>query len=95
MTISVTQTLTTTGAQAAIDVGVNKVLSYAMESNNADAAVDVEVQLTENGSWKKVTVGIAEATVVNLSSPVIGIRANITSLTTSTTVTFEVIDSSR
>jgi len=95
MTIEITQTLTSTGAGDTIDIGEAKVTSFAMTSNNADAVVDIEVLLTAGGAFKKEKIGVAEATVFVTISPIKGIRANVTGLGTSTTVTFEVLGISR
>lgn len=91
MTISVKQTHTSTGAKASIDVGSPKRLSFLTVGDVDDYTANVEVLLTPSGNWVAAEVGITDSTVKTTTGSVIGVRLNISSLGTATTVDFEVL----
>lgn len=91
MTIEVKQTHTSTGVKAAIDVGPPKTLSFFTVGDVDDYTADVEVLLTEGGTWVAAEASILDSAVKTTTGPVFGVRLNITALGTATTIDFEVL----
>ena len=87
MATNLIQTHTTTGTKATIDIPQNSIISYAVDVSTSITA-NVEVQLTEGGTFFVENTGITAGEVFVTTGPIHAIRINISAITG--TATFEI-----
>lgn len=91
MTVTVKQTHTSTGAKDAIEMGTPKTVTFAVVGDQTDHTINIEIQITDGGTWFLAEGAITDKAPKTTTGPVVAIRANIANLGTATTIDFEVL----
>ena len=89
MTISIKETITTTGAGTSWDVGPPKTLSFAIISDGFGVVADVEVKLTKDGTWLTAEAGVADSEIKTTTGPVVAVRLNVSNMGSASAIDFE------